>query len=248
VLPYDCDKGSSRQVKLLLVHETKGCWSMLAGALGWRTACAGGARTPQARLAPGAHAHAAPQQTAFFPEAHARVHMHAQHTRTHAHTHTCTRTHAHVHMHTYTCTHTHTHAHAHTHTRVHTRTHTHTHTHARARAHSRCAGKLDPALDGAGRPEVTAAREAEEESHGLLPAALTRAVLPHCPRLYCRRSKMVIYLLRLSGGGQLPGLLAARLAGACVRVCVCVFGGGEGRAQRSRGVVWRSSQQGRVRE
>lgn len=74
-------------------------------------------------------------------------------------------------------------------------------------------GKLNRPADGAKRPEATAARELEEESHGLIPAAASLAVLPSCPQWYCSSSKMVMYMMRYAGGHQLPDLLEQRLAG-----------------------------------
>jgi len=74
-------------------------------------------------------------------------------------------------------------------------------------------GKLNRSADGPQRPEATAARELEEESHGLIPAAASLAVLPSCPQWYCPSSKMVMYMMRYAGGQQLPDLLEQRLAG-----------------------------------
>lgn len=86
------------------------------------------------------------------------------------------------------------------------------------------AGKITRGVDGSGTPHTTAARELEEESHGLIPAAATTALLPQCPVFYCSESKMAIYLMRYAGGEGLPQLLEQRLAGGDVRrVCVCVF-------------------------
>jgi hypothetical protein len=74
--------------------------------------------------------------------------------------------------------------------------------------------------DGRCSPDATASRELEEETHGLIPAADSRAVLNNCPVFYCHNSKMAIYLMRYAGGQQLPGLLEKRLAGGCAE-----FGG-----------------------
>lgn len=53
-------------------------------------------------------------------------------------------------------------------------------------------------------PEATAAREVEEESHGLLPAALVRPLLREAPAVYVQESKMALFLLLLRGGERLP--------------------------------------------
>lgn len=67
--------------------------------------------------------------------------------------------------------------------------------------------------DGRRSPDATASRELEEETHGLIAAADSRAVLGSCPVFYCHNSKMAIYLMRYAGGQQLPELLEQRLAG-----------------------------------
>jgi hypothetical protein len=66
-------------------------------------------------------------------------------------------------------------------------------------------------------PDATAARELEEETHGLIPAAHTRSLMDgRCPVMYCKDGKMAIYFLQLAGGQQLPELLERRLAGELV--------------------------------
>jgi hypothetical protein len=77
-----------------------------------------------------------------------------------------------------------------------------------------CAGKVDRKLDGQlAKPTATAARELEEESHGLIPAAAVQEVLERCPVYYCNSSKMAVYFMRYVGGQQLPELMQQRLAG-----------------------------------
>jgi hypothetical protein len=78
---------------------------------------------------------------------------------------------------------------------------------------SLCAGKIDSQLDASNSPAATAARELEEESHGLVPAAATAKLLQWCPKFYWSAGKMVCYLLRYKGGQQLPQMMAAKLAG-----------------------------------
>jgi 8-oxo-dGTP pyrophosphatase MutT (NUDIX family) len=77
------------------------------------------------------------------------------------------------------------------------------------------AGKIDSSLDASRSPTATAARELEEESHGLIPAAATKRLLQRCPQFYWYDGMMAFYLLRYCGGQQLPQLMAARLAGGC---------------------------------
>lgn len=79
--------------------------------------------------------------------------------------------------------------------------------------HIFCSGKIQRKDDGTSHPEVTAARELEEESHGLIRAADSLAVLQQCPVMYCHSSKMVVYLMRYCGGKHLPDLLQQLLAG-----------------------------------
>jgi 8-oxo-dGTP pyrophosphatase MutT (NUDIX family) len=75
------------------------------------------------------------------------------------------------------------------------------------------AGKIDSSLDATRSPAATAARELEEESHGLIPAAATKRLLRRCPQFYWSGGQMAFYMLRYCGGEQLPQLMAARLAG-----------------------------------
>jgi hypothetical protein len=75
------------------------------------------------------------------------------------------------------------------------------------------AGKIDSELDASNSPAATAARELEEESHGLLSFKSTRQLLPKCPQFYWSAGKMALYMLRYKGGEQLPELMTARLAG-----------------------------------
>lgn len=74
-------------------------------------------------------------------------------------------------------------------------------------------GKLNKSLDGTQHPEATGARELEEETHGLIPAVVSKAVLSECPQFYWKDGKMVLYFVRCTGGEQLPDMAAARLAG-----------------------------------
>lgn len=80
-------------------------------------------------------------------------------------------------------------------------------------SHPPCTGKLNRRLDGTGEPANTAARELEEESHWLLPAPVSKVLLPYCPRLYDVRCKMVIYMMRYSQAEAVPDLLQRRLQG-----------------------------------
>lgn len=74
-------------------------------------------------------------------------------------------------------------------------------------------GKVIHSVDRSGHPEDTAARELEEETHGLIPAADSSAVLPYCPVLYSPDAKMAVYFMRYIGAEQLPSLMEQRLAG-----------------------------------
>jgi hypothetical protein len=74
-------------------------------------------------------------------------------------------------------------------------------------------GKVKRSVDKNGHPEDTAARELEEETHGLIPAADSSAVLPYCPVMYSPDAKMVVYFMRYIGAEQLPSLMEQRLAG-----------------------------------
>jgi 8-oxo-dGTP pyrophosphatase MutT (NUDIX family) len=67
--------------------------------------------------------------------------------------------------------------------------------------------------DREGHPEDTAARELEEETHGIIAAADSRVVLPYCPVMYSPETKMVVYFMRYIGAGRLPDLMEQRLAG-----------------------------------
>ena len=94
--------------------------------------------------------------------------------------------------------------------------------------HTHAAGKINAQHDRGG-PATTAARELEEETHGLLPAALTLPLLPQCPVMYWHGGKMALYLLRCSDGELLPAMYTARVAGATYKrqgAAVCTRQGG----------------------
>lgn len=94
--------------------------------------------------------------------------------------------------------------------------------------HTHAAGKINPQHDRGG-PATTAARELEEETHGLLPAALTLPLLLQCPVMYWHGGKMALYLLRCSDGELLPAMYTARVAGATYErqgAAVCTRQGG----------------------
>lgn len=69
----------------------------------------------------------------------------------------------------------------------------------------------------------TAARELEEESHWLLPAAVTAPLLQHCPSCFAGEAGYVAALLRLENASELPALMEARLAGAHVDPCASLY-------------------------
>jgi hypothetical protein len=84
------------------------------------------------------------------------------------------------------------------------------------------AGKIDSSLDASRSPAATAARELEEESHGFIPAAATQRLLQRCPQFYWSGGSMAFYMLRYRGGGELPQLMAVRLAGGFV-MTICLY-------------------------
>ncbi len=62
-------------------------------------------------------------------------------------------------------------------------------------------------------PARTAAREVEEESHGLVPAQLLLPLLGNAPAQFVRSGAYAIYFVRLAGARALPQAYEARVAG-----------------------------------
>jgi hypothetical protein len=65
-----------------------------------------------------------------------------------------------------------------------------------------------------GKAERTAAREVEEETHGLLPATLLAPVLAHAPAVLWRAGSMALFVVKLRGAEALPRRFEAAVAGA----------------------------------
>eukprot|EP00877_Chromochloris_zofingiensis_P001772 jgi/Chrzof1/11596/Cz06g01160.t1 len=73
-------------------------------------------------------------------------------------------------------------------------------------------GKATPGERRGQDPTATAAREVEEESHGLIPAKELQPLLHHSPVHYFLDGKMVVYLVRLTGAASLPKAYEALVA------------------------------------